>query len=595
MAEETVAQNNEVEQEAEGVYSGQFTHEDFKEWIVKARSSFDKAKSGFESDREYFENEQDPDNVPDEKEYIKDNRITDLVRRLTGQMISGKVNVALVGGGEMKDPVRMLFEDILDENDFNEYIMESIANHIYCEGYCGWSYDLNPMKRSKYGLMSPEINFLMPKDLWLDPDSRDLLHRDDNFRILPKQIPLKYAKKRWREHADAITESRDEYSTDDDILHYTDLYDIEFKETFLHNVGGVLIEEDKYFIVKLINETVVVEGPEETGYPCFRRGPFIHTPRTGANYGKYPMGPVRILAQTQNQLNVISSVMSEAVKKDIKRLAFISTAGGDTKELEKKYKDQAAKEHGVIAITGEARIDYAPQTGLAPSLIQMKEIVAHRFDEISGKFAPSRGEVSGDLSGRAIALHQQRDILSEYVAQKHIELGLTDLGQCIYYSIKNEMAGNPFSITREVDGQEHIVPFNVPMEQAAGDYAVPDEEAGVVNNLAGIDMKCRVEVEMNSSLKEQTEMNKAMIAFQNGWIAPIDALKVFYPKSYHEKHKNRAEYDQAMKLIQDMTELGPDFMNFAGQMIMKAKQDFEQIEGEENQEAITQNRGVLNG
>ena len=152
-------------------YNGMYNQDDFKDWIVKAEANFNKVRSNYEKDREYFENVQAPSNVPSDKTYIVENRLVDLNRRLPGQIVSGKINPSLKGGGDMMRPVSELFKDIFEENKFKEHHLENTANHMYCEGYAAFKYRYNPRKISKYGIGRPEIFSLMTDELWLDPDS----------------------------------------------------------------------------------------------------------------------------------------------------------------------------------------------------------------------------------------------------------------------------------------------------------------------------------------------------------------------------------------------------------------------------------------
>ena len=561
------------------MYDGNYTESDFKEWITAAESNWNKVKADYEEDREYFENMQAPSDVPDDKEFITENRITDLVRRLTGAMISGKVNIECRGGGKMSDPLKILMQDILRENNFRESLVENITNHFYCEGYAGWKYRYNPMRLSKYGLGKPEIFALDPDQLWLDPNARDMMHSDDIFRIHPQRILLSYAKERWPKFADKITESMSEVGTGDETEEFCDLYEIEFRETFFQSIASkvldeqgkkksIRIEHERYYIVLIINKAVIVEGPQPTGYPDFRMGPFIHTPRKDVGKGKMPFGPVRLTAQTQNQKNILASIMQDIVKKDIKKLAIIA---GGTVEDEVKYKQEASKEHGVLVLSSpDARVMFAPQTGLAPSLLQMKEMIDHRFDEATGKYAPQRGDIQGQLSGKAIAYLNSGGIESEYVAQNHLESGFTALARAIYHSIKNEL-NQPFKVFTEIDGKEREIYYNSDVGPD-DDYHVPGPR---VYELSGINMEVYAEVIMNSLQMEQAEQNKALVAYGQGLLAKIDTIKALYPKSYAEKYDNLLAQDQAMQLMNTMMQQGPEFMSTMGQIIQQGAQQIE--------------------
>ena len=566
-------------------YTGSFNQEDFKDWIIKCEQNFNKVKDNYDEDREYFENVQAPSNVPSDKTYIVENRLVDLNRRLSGQVVSGKLNPSLRGGGEMMVPVHELFMDIFEENSFKEYHLEEITNHGYCEGYCGIKFRYNPMKRSKYGVGSPEIYFLNPDELWLDPDARDGMHRTDMLRIHPQRMLLAEAKKRWPEKAEEINQTYDDNTAEDtEVQRYCDIYEIEFKETFFVQVPvkkgsdeKIKLEVDKYFIVKVANKVVILEGPEETGYPFFRLIPVIHTPRISKTYGKYPYGPNRLLGQTQDNLNTVSSLINEAVKLDTKTLAFIS---GASDEEVAEYETEASKIHGrVIFKSPNAKVNFAPRTGLVPSLIQAYEIIGHRFDRIQGDFAPTRGEVKGNLAG--VTVHQlvTQGIMSEFVAQSHFEAALTDLAKCVLHCIKTEM-NTPFMIKREIAGEDKEIPFNISENPSgANDPYMVSTKKGL-NVLSQIEMGVSVEIEMNHEMKRQTDIQLAIIAHDRQKLSTEDFLKALFPKTYQEKLENLKEENDAMTLVREMMDLGPEAMNYVRNIVTQMKPAMEAIEKE---------------
>ena len=562
------------------MYKGQFTKDDFHNWIVHAKANFNNAKVNYEADQEYIENEQTPSTVTNDQTYVQENRLTPLVRRLAGQLISGGLETVLIGGGKKKEPVKRLFEDVFETIHFHDYHKETIATRFYGPGYGGIKWRYNARKLSKYGIGCPEMFVLKYNELLLDPNSKDPMHRDDMFRINPFRMLLSVAKKRWPDHAQEITESNDEYANANDTEKFCDVYEIEFMETlFINQVipgsnKSITLEKDVWYIVKVVNETVVVEGPEETGYPICRLIPFLHTPREHKDYGGYPFGPVRLLGQTQDHYNVLISIMHEVVKKDIKRLAVFSGVS-DTELAD--YDIEAAKTHGKLVLHNPgAKVDWAPNTGLAPSLIQLREMISHRFDSQVDQFSPSRGEVSGDLSGKAINLLQGQGMASEYVAQAHIETALTDLGICIYTCIKKEL-NTPFKIQTLIDGQEKDIYFNTKNVQVEGDD-LNVVENGVVNSLEDIDMKVKVEVIMNTQIKQQIEIQKAQAAQSVQKISTTDYLKAFYPKTWQEKLANLLEENEALRLMQEMAELGPQFMQAMRQLMAQFKPQLAQLE-----------------
>lgn len=570
--------NTSLGDEPKPGYSGLYNEDDFKNWVVQAEAAFNKNKSNFETDRKYFENVQAPSDVPSDKAYIIENRSTDLVRRLSGQMISGKINLNVTGGGERALPLRLLHDDILEENDFQTLQIEEGTNNFYCEGYGGIKWRYNTKKLSKYGIGSPEIDMLQYDELWLDPNAKKGMHTDDIFRIHPKRILLSYAKQKWSKKADAIHDSMNDGS-ETETERFCDLYEIEFKETREisetikegENAGkSIKLEKDVYFIVKIINQTVVVEGPEPTGYPCFRLIPMIHTPRKDVNneFGRYSFGPLRLNSQTQDHLNVLSSIIHEAVKADIKNLTILVGANPDE---EANYKLEAAKTNGLVVIQNpNAKIEWAPRPGISPALLQAKEMTEHRFDVATSNYGPSRGETQGDLSGKAIGLLQDTGIAGEYTAQSHIEYAFTQLSRCILHCITKEM-DTPFYIISQIEGEEKAVHYNsTGVETQENDEYNVAGEKGVVNDMGSLDMphmKIRTEVQMNVVAQQNIEIQKAVMAHDRQTMAPVDFLKALFPKRYYEIWKNMQKHNEALALMQQMAEKGPEFMEGVKQIM----------------------------
>jgi hypothetical protein len=548
-----------------------YTEDDYKNWIEQAEAAYNKCKNEFETDRKYFENVQAPSDVPTDKAFVTDNRSTGLVRRLSGQMISGKINLNLTGGGERGLPMKMLHDDILEENDFQTLKTEEAANNFYTEGYGGIKFRYNPLRLSKYGIGKPEIDILQYDELWLDNNAKSGMHTDDIYRIHPKRVLLKWAKQRWNDQENAITDSMTDYS-DTESERFCDLYEIEFRETKLveeeikegENKGKrIKLEKDVYYIVKVINKTVVVEGPEPTGYPCFRLIPLIHTPRKDVEnaYGRYPFGPLRLTSQTQDYLNVLTSMIYEAVRADLKNLAILK---GATADEESQYKLEAAKTDGVVSLQNpNASVEWAPRPGIAKNLLEAREIAEHKFDATVDQYAPSRGEATGDMSGKAINLLQIHGVAGEFTAANHLEYSFTQLSRCILHCVTNEM-NTPFYIISEVEDDEKTIHYNsTGVEVEDGDEYNIASEQGVINDMQSYDMphmKIRTEVQMNVQQEQQVEIQKATMAHDRQTMAPIDFLKALFPKRYYEIWKNMKKHNQALQLMAQIAERGPEFM-----------------------------------
>lgn len=572
-------------------YSGIYDEDDFKNWSVQAEANYNKNKNNFETDRKYFENVQAPSDVPSDKTYVIENRSTDLVRRLTGQMISGNINLNITGGGERALPLRMLNDDILEENDWKTLQVEEGTNNFYCEGYGGIKWRYNSRKLSKYGIGSPEIDILQYDELWLDPNSKKGMHTDDIFRIHPKRILTSYAKQKWPGKDKEITESMESGGEATETEKHCDLYEIEFRETRLvseeikegENAGeSIKLEKDVYFIVKLINKTVVVEGPEPTGYPIFRLIPMIHTPRKDVNneYGRYPFGPLRLNSQTQDMINVLASIIHEVVKAGVKNLAIIT---GATEEEVAEYKVKAALTDGVLAINNpNAKIEWAPLREISTALLQAKEIAEHRFDSTTSDYKPAKGDIQGDLSGKAIGLLKEGGVAGEYTAQTHLEYAFSQLSKCMIHCITTEM-NTPFHIISKVEGDEKTIHYNTTGVETQEDdeYNVKDEK-GVINDMSSFDMqhmKISTEIQMNVAQQQNVEIQKAIMAHDRQMMAPVDVLKALFPKRYYEIWKNVQKHNEAMALLQKFAEKGPEFVEAVKQIMDLPLEQIEQMFG----------------
>ena len=578
-------------EEAKASYSGLYNEDDFKNWCIQGEANWNKNKKNFEIDRKYFENVQAPSDVPSDKTYVIENRSTDLVRRLTGQMISGDINLSVTGGGERALPLRMLNDDILEENDWKTLQVEEGTNNFYCEGYGGIKFRYNAKKLSKYGIGSPEIDILQYDELWLDMNSKKGMHTDDIMRIHPKRILTSLAKQSWPGKKKEITSSMEGGGEATETEKHCDLYEIEFKETRLvaeeikegKNKGKTIkLEKDVYFIVKLINKTVVVEGPEPTGYPLFRLIPMIHTPRKDVDneFGRYPFGPLRLTSQTQDMLNVLASIIHEVGKASVKNLAIIF---GATVDEMTEYKLKAAQVDGVLGILNiNARVEWAPRSEISPALLQEKAMVEHRFDSSTSDYKPAKGDVEGDLSGKAIGMLKEGGVAGEYTAQTHLEYSFSQLSKCLIHCITTEM-NTPFYIISKIEGDEKTIHYNT---MGAGteeddEYNVKGED-GVINDMSSFDMqhmKISTEIQMNVAQQQNVEIQKAVMAHDRQAMAPIDFLKALFPKRYYEIWKNVQKHNEAMALLQKFAEKGPDFVEAVKQIMDLPLEQIEQMFG----------------
>jgi len=103
------------------------SEKDIQTFIESAESLYHQADSGTEgytACREYYENYQKPTGIPDDVSYIVKNVITDYVDRKVSKLVAGRIEPILKGVGDLREPLRILLEDILEENEFQDLLLE---------------------------------------------------------------------------------------------------------------------------------------------------------------------------------------------------------------------------------------------------------------------------------------------------------------------------------------------------------------------------------------------------------------------------------------------------------------------------------------
>ena len=281
------------------------------------------------------------------------------------------------------------------------------------------------------------------------------------FRIHSDRIELEYARKRWPEFASEITEGTDSRAGDNDTVRYADIYEIEYKVKEIENIktgiairnektgtpmtdkkGNVIfgnkeVERDVFYITKYINRRVQVLEPEKTGYPIFRIIPLIHTPRVSDDKGRNGFGLHELLKQSQDLINVANTVLLECVKASIKQMI---TAMGASEDEQAEHKENMAKTNAYFGSRNpSARIQIHQGPPLPPSVVEFAERVRFMADEIEASYAPDRGQVSGELSGRAISNLQIAGSVPEITSKNNIRTALTDLAVCIFHYMSTRM------------------------------------------------------------------------------------------------------------------------------------------------------------
>lgn len=526
------------------------------EVVEFADTTYNHVKAEYDEAREYYEHDQEPASKPAGKTYVSENLITDLIHRLIGDLVVGKFTPVVKGGGVMASAIRELFLDILDKNKFQKQLISQMANYFYVEGIAYFKGNFNPFRKTRYGYGFPELFVLRPEEGRLDPNSSHPYHTDDIIRVHKVTKRVDEVKQRYPKFAQRIAQTFDESRPANETEHWTDIYEIQFMRTeHVKTEGGIWQEYDEYFVAKMVNKVVMVEPPMKSKYRRFTIVPVIHTPRHKSK--QYPMGVVFREKQNQDSLNVSSSIIEEAVKASIKMT--LATTGARNVD-EAKVRRQLTKPDGYVNFEGSnVKLHQLYPQPLVRPVVEYHEMVRHRFDDMVSKYAPSRGEVAGDLSGKAISLLQARGVEPEFVMKANIESALVEVGWFVLECMKMKMQ-YPFKITRKIDGQNRDIYYNTPI----GDVSdVQQDEYNSVHNgfynpLGLMDlgsMDFDMDVEMNVMGKQEVEINKAILMRNQNALALKDYMKIMYPNDWKEKLDNVTAENQAQALVQMIGEV----------------------------------------
>ncbi|MBD3224935.1 MAG: hypothetical protein GF313_09405 [Caldithrix sp.] len=582
----------------------------FKEVIDKSEAGRSKVSDEYRKAHEYYENSQAPSNVPSDKDYIQENIITDTIDRAIGELIAGEIKPEIVGGGAMYAPVKELFEDILEANDFKENVLTSALKDMYTTGLGSIKFIDNPYKRGRYGIGFPEIVYLDDDESLLDTNCKNGKHtdRDDIYKIHKTRKQKDYVLKKWgyNEKNRKIKKYHDiqkavEEQEGDESETFVNIYEVEYKKAVfrtkdLVDENGqpqtIREETDAFFITKILNEDVMLEEPEPTGYPTFRKIDFIHTERKKTDKGKNPMGIYVKQGQTQDQLNITSSVMLEAVKSSIKQ-GIIITGITDKEEENTLNRKLASTNFSMVIRNPNAKVHTLQSNGIDPSLLQWHAMSRERYDDIHGSSNQAQQFQSaskGQLSGKAIGNLQVAGTLPEYIKKNNIESSLKQLSKCIFHYIKERM-NQPFEITRKIDGKERQIQFNKQADENTqeDDFTVVNDKK-IINDLSQLgEMDVKLIVNMNALRKMEYEMNKAIAMANINKISDIDLLKALYPNSWKEKYDNLLKQNKIMELATRMVETGGDeLVQMINQVMDKYEGKFEEGEFKGDPEDLVQ-------
>ena len=557
----------------------------FYNWITFANSSIANVLTDddWNGAREYYEDIQTPANVPDDKEYIQVDIITDAIDRAVGQVISGNINIALSGGGDMTKPIKELHNDILEANDFYEITLPDQLNKFYCEGMGAFKIVDNPFKVSKYGIGFLEIHGIPIGRELLDSNSRNGMHQDDIYRINKERRLKSYALDKWGRGKNGrknalynMIDTSSEENSGTDTEEFVDIYEIEYFETKFFNEEGIRKEKDVYYITKIINQTVQVEPPTKTKYTLNRQQVMIHTPRTSEDVGRMPMGLFKKIKQQQDNINITESVIIDTVKGSVKNLFW--SKGLKPDEILEAKREIAKTDGWINTKNANAKIEHFEGQQISPALVQLRTFLHQDKDIITGSSSQAQqfqSAAAGQLSGKAIGSLQFAGILPEYSKKTNIEYTLKQVSRVILEYIGLKMQA-PFEIERKIDGSDRMIRYNT---QASPDEQGDDYEVikdGMINPLSNLPkIGITIDIEMNASQQREMEMNKALALSQMSKISDVDLMTAMYPNTWKEKIENLKKQSAAQAIIQESVEVGgEELLNELGQVLESAKQNF---------------------
>ena len=585
--------------------------DDIFRWIAAAEADFSAIRGEYHRNREYYENYQAPEDVPKEISYIVRNLIWDYVNRQVAKIVGGKIE-PLLFGDERADVVKELIFDILEENQFQEQLLEEMANYFMVEGIAGLKVVFDPFERGKYGLGMPRIYVLRPEELRLDPNSGNGFHVDDMARAHVKAIPVEEAKERWPEFENQIGQYSDSFLLGvNRTEEFAELWEIEFRKSFLvpHYLDpitgeyvayqifdeeqnlyvtpeGIEIPEDavrirveKYFVCKVLNRNLIVEKPRLSGFDGFSIIPVINIPRRTKT--KYPASPVFLLRDRQDSINVTESIILEVMKKSPKNPVFV--VGARESEISVMKRKFSGVGEVISVQNPEAKVVHVGSPAIPTHIAQKLQIDLDAFDQIGNTSAPDRGEPV-ELSGKAILALQSRADTPLFVPKVHIESALTQMIRRLVEVFDRRMRF-PFSIIREIDGESKEIRFN---ETVGFADQIEEDKVNVVQEIEGqrfvnplMDLKfskISIDIEMNALAQQNVEMSKALALRDRGALSLIDLHKAIYPKKWQETFENATKENMAQQIVADLMEMGPEIMQQVFQILQISKQTTEQFQ-----------------
>ena len=213
-----------------------------KDIVVQMRANSQKTEDEYTTAREYYENVQAPSAKKNGIEYLVDNLVQDLVKKLHGNLIGFAVDISYAGTGNFKKPLDVLTKAILKESGMNNIGKSKLINNFLVEGLGGLRLGYNPRRRPQFGLGAPVMFVDNPDRVLLDPDVDDEFHITDNIRGRYYRSTLKAAQLKWPDKAEEIASAQSVYEISS--ISYVDIYELEEKVTRVR-INDEDFEEEK--------------------------------------------------------------------------------------------------------------------------------------------------------------------------------------------------------------------------------------------------------------------------------------------------------------------------------------------------------------
>lgn len=588
------------------------TKEEVIQWIRWADVEYQAAKTEQDQARQYYENYQAPDNVPTDINYIIRNLGVDYVDRNVSKLVGARVDVDLPGAGPREETIKRLLNDIIEKNKFREFLLEKHANNLHVEGIAYWKVVFNPYKIGPYGLGFPEIYSLKPEEGRLDPNSISPYHEDDSARSHIVFKNVKELKEKYPEFANQIGNYGGSNQPDKTgaatNLQLARVDEVEFKRTYMvparydptlkayvplemldddfipegeteaDFVGAikpidknklpkdvVMIESEQFFVCKVVNLSILVEKPQKSDFSGFSIIPTLASVHSTGKH-KYSKSRLMYLKDTQDRINITSSIALEISKRSLKNPVIISGASeDDITEVQSKISGIGSMI--VIRKTGVG-VDFPTAKGISPHVLQQLTLDLQAFEDIANTSNPDRGQTVEGSGRKVIALISRTD-LPQFVIQTHFKSSLTEVFRRLVEILPK--MDHEFEISAMIGSKEQTIKFNADAGDESG-LEIDVVEDGKLNPLKSVRVpNVKIDIDINSLAREEININKAVTMFDKNALAMSDLHKAVYPEKWPITLKNITEQNRLLQLVSQIEQLSQDGKQLVEEFILSTK------------------------